>query len=167
MYCSIYWALKSPSSTIPVCIISKLPANRFGATGSSEIWFLKKKKKGALKTKWLAILSVTKLLNAPFLKIRNINNVGLHFHIHVETLWRGRNVFPYSHDMVSRKLCFLFSFSHSASATKTFQNLSGSCYCSLCPSAISMVSFLQVLGSGRKSFLFLWAFLSLSASSDC
>ncbi len=54
-----------------------------------------------------------------FLKIRNINNVGLHFHVHVEILCHGCNVFPCSHDMLSRKLCFLFAFSHTASATET------------------------------------------------
>lgn len=54
-----------------------------------------------------------------FLNIRNINNVGLHFHIHVEILWHGRNVFPYSHDTLSQELRFLFAFSYSASAAET------------------------------------------------
>lgn len=51
--------------------------------------------------------------------LRNIKNTGLHFHIHVEILWHSRNAFPYSHDMLSRKLSFLFTFIHSESTSKT------------------------------------------------
>lgn len=39
--------------------------------------------------------------------------------VHVESLWHGCNVFPYSHDMLSRELCFLSVFSHSESAAET------------------------------------------------
>lgn len=92
-----------------------------------------------------------------FLKIRNINNVGLRFLSHVEILLRGRNVFPYSHDMLSIKLCFLFTPSHSATkatflqaAVVSFGNFHG---------------FLFISFGVRKEELLIP--LSISASSDC
>ena len=68
-------------------------------------------KKGGSQNKVACHIERDKSTECPlFLKFRSINNVGLHFHIHVEILRHGRNVFPCSPETLRHKLCFPFTF---------------------------------------------------------
>lgn len=135
----------------------------FGATGWTEIWFLRK----GHKTKWLVTLVWQNYWMLLFLEIsKKITEFGS-----IPTsMWKYYGIvrivfFPYSHDMRSTTLCFPFTFSHSANARKTETFL-----CVVIEVSFSYFHgfpFNTFWGQERQTFLFLWAFPSLSASSDC
>lgn len=142
------------------CLPNIKASSRFGMTGCTEIWFLGEKK-GVSKQSGLPYWAWQNYLMPPFLKIRNINCVGLRFHIHVELLRHGCNVFPLFPWHAKQKALFLFcALSHSASATRT--TFSGSCYCSVLQKFPWFPFYTFLRGRGRKRFLFLGAFRSLS-----
>lgn len=116
----------------------------------------KKKCVSGLKTKWLAISSVTKALNAP--SVISINKVGLCFHVHEEMLWYDCNVFPYSHDMLTENTASPFTLSHITSATNNFP---GSCYCNVLKQ-FPWFPFYKFWGQEGRAFLFLRASPSFS-----
>lgn len=118
----------------------------FGSTGCSEIWFLKKSE-GSLN-KVAARIECDKTTKC---------DVWPNFHVHVEIIWHGQNLFLYSPDMLSTILCFPFAFSHYANVT---DNFSGSCYWSILQQ-FPWFPFNKFWGQERRTFYSFEHFLAL------